>query len=38
MNTTTIALTCIVAVLFVFAIGGALARLKGRKYYDTEEG
>ena len=37
-TTTTIALACIVSVLFVFAIGGALARLKGKEYYDTEEG
>ena len=36
MNTTTIALACIVTILFVFAIGGALARLKGKEYYGTE--
>lgn len=36
MNTTTIALACIVTILFVFAIGGALARLKGKGYYGTE--
>ena len=38
MNTTTIALACIVSVLFVFAIGGALARLKGKEYYGSLRG
>ena len=35
-TTTTIALACIVSFLIVFAIGGALARLKGKGYYGTE--